>query len=214
MYAKFAGTKKAKQNNLVALSFDDGPHPENTPEVLEILKGHRAHATFFWIVENAVSLLRNNPTLFNGIISEIKTNQHEIGLHAPSDSKPTLSSRLFGFFSKPELAEAKKTLEDITGTKVSHFRPHYLQAGSSIIYAQELGMTTVLGNPISAILFNLTNFQKITTNQVNAGSILIFHDEQSRSPNQNFVPNNLSNRIRELKRRGLIVTTVSEVLEN
>src|SRR5882762_12039699 len=36
---------------LVALSFDDGPHPIFTPQVLEILHQHNAHATFFLIGE-------------------------------------------------------------------------------------------------------------------------------------------------------------------
>jgi peptidoglycan/xylan/chitin deacetylase (PgdA/CDA1 family) len=39
---------------LVALSFDDGPHPEFTPQVLEILKRHEAKATFFLIGERAL----------------------------------------------------------------------------------------------------------------------------------------------------------------
>jgi len=38
---------------LVALSFDDGPHPIFTPQVLEILHQHNAHATFFLIGERA-----------------------------------------------------------------------------------------------------------------------------------------------------------------
>ena len=56
-HAKFAGTKNARRNNYVALSFDDGPHFDNTPKVLEILNEHNIRSTFFWIVENATNLL-------------------------------------------------------------------------------------------------------------------------------------------------------------
>ena len=40
---------------LVALSFDDGPAPDHTPQVLEILSRHSAHATFFLIGDRAVA---------------------------------------------------------------------------------------------------------------------------------------------------------------
>ena len=39
---------------LIALSFDDGPHPVFTPRVLEILQQHNAKATFFLIGERAL----------------------------------------------------------------------------------------------------------------------------------------------------------------
>ncbi|MCB0433560.1 MAG: polysaccharide deacetylase family protein, partial [Mangrovimonas sp.] len=38
--------------NQVALTFDDGPHPDFTPKVLELLKKHQAKATFFCIGRN------------------------------------------------------------------------------------------------------------------------------------------------------------------
>src|SRR5258706_11298099 len=40
---------------LVAISFDDGPHPIFTPQVLDILHQHNAHATFFLIGERALT---------------------------------------------------------------------------------------------------------------------------------------------------------------
>jgi peptidoglycan/xylan/chitin deacetylase (PgdA/CDA1 family) len=43
---------------LVALTFDDGPAPDHTPQVLEILSRHGAHATFFLIGDRAVALAR------------------------------------------------------------------------------------------------------------------------------------------------------------
>jgi len=58
---------------LVALSFDDGPHPEFTPQVLEILEQHDAKATFFLIGERA---LRHQE-----VVAEIKDAGHEVGNH-------------------------------------------------------------------------------------------------------------------------------------
>ena len=58
---------------LVALSFDDGPDPENTPKVLAILARHGAHATFFVIGERA----SRHPEL----IQRIRAEGHEVGNH-------------------------------------------------------------------------------------------------------------------------------------
>jgi peptidoglycan/xylan/chitin deacetylase (PgdA/CDA1 family) len=58
---------------LVALSFDDGPHPTFTPQVLEILQQHNAKATFFLIGERAL----RHPEL----VSRIKVAGHEVGNH-------------------------------------------------------------------------------------------------------------------------------------
>ena len=58
---------------LVAVSFDDGPHPTFTPQVLEILQRHDAKATFFLIGERAL----RHPEM----VSRIKAAGHEVGNH-------------------------------------------------------------------------------------------------------------------------------------
>jgi len=58
---------------VVALSFDDGPHPTFTLEVLEILHRHDAKATFFLFGERAL----RHPE----VVSQIKAAGHEVGNH-------------------------------------------------------------------------------------------------------------------------------------
>ena len=58
---------------LVALSFDDGPHPSFTPEVLNILERHDAKATFFLIGERALR--------YRELVARIKAAGHEVGNH-------------------------------------------------------------------------------------------------------------------------------------
>src|SRR5215510_2966773 len=58
---------------LVALSFDDGPHPTFTPQVLEILQRHDAKATFFLIGERAL----RHPD----VLASIRAGGHEVGNH-------------------------------------------------------------------------------------------------------------------------------------
>ena len=59
--------------NKIALTFDDGPHPVYTPQILDTLKEYGVHATFFLIGENA----ERNPELVRRILRE----GHEIGNH-------------------------------------------------------------------------------------------------------------------------------------
>src|SRR5260370_8976761 len=56
---------------VVALSFDDGPHPRFTLQVLEILRQHDATATFFLIGERAIR--------YPDVVSQIKADGHEVG---------------------------------------------------------------------------------------------------------------------------------------
>lgn len=59
--------------HLISLTFDDGPHTEMTPEILDVLKENNVEATFFIVGENA----RQNDKLIERIITE----GHEIGNH-------------------------------------------------------------------------------------------------------------------------------------
>src|SRR5580704_5651592 len=56
-----------------ALTFDDGPHAQGTPAVLELLARERVHATFFLVGEQ----IRRNPSLPR----EILAAGHEVALH-------------------------------------------------------------------------------------------------------------------------------------
>jgi len=57
----------------IYLTFDDGPHPDTTPWLLDILKAHEAKATFFCLGKNVEKF----PALFQ----EIKAQGHAIGSH-------------------------------------------------------------------------------------------------------------------------------------
>src|SRR6202035_3885948 len=57
----------------IALTFDDGPDPKWTPQILDILRRHNAHATFFAIGAH----IAENPALTRRILAE----GNEIGSH-------------------------------------------------------------------------------------------------------------------------------------
>jgi cellulose synthase/poly-beta-1,6-N-acetylglucosamine synthase-like glycosyltransferase/peptidoglycan/xylan/chitin deacetylase (PgdA/CDA1 family)/spore germination protein YaaH len=124
----------------IALTFDDGPDPEWTPAILDILKEKHVKATFFVIGENAEA----NPGLITRIISE----GHELGNH--TFTHPNLADTPDAGVAL-ELNATQRLIEAITGHSMRLFRPPYLgdaepASGDEIApveIAQNLGYITV-----------------------------------------------------------------------
>jgi peptidoglycan/xylan/chitin deacetylase (PgdA/CDA1 family) len=95
---------------IVALSFDDGPHPRFTLQVLEILRQHGATATFFLIGERAL----RHPD----VVARIKAEGHEVGNHYFKNG-PTLGHSEAEFVAYLERTE--KAIGVGPGSKL--FRP-------------------------------------------------------------------------------------------
>jgi len=71
---------------LIALTFDDGPSPEFTPQLLDILERHRARATFFVVGETA--------SRYPELVAETTARGHTVGNHSwDHPSFPTLTGR-------------------------------------------------------------------------------------------------------------------------
>ncbi|HAJ60964.1 MAG TPA: hypothetical protein DCP31_18280, partial [Cyanobacteria bacterium UBA8543] len=68
-----SNVKPLKQEKVIALTFDDGPWPHSTPEVLDILKKNDIKATFFWIGQN----LKTYPQIAQQVVAA----GHAIGNH-------------------------------------------------------------------------------------------------------------------------------------
>lgn len=102
----------AAERGEIALTFDDGPDPELTPRVLDLLDEAGARATFFCVGVRA----RAHPHL----VREITVRGHAVENHAFEHS------RAMGFFSVRRLVrdigDAQKTLADITGSAPKFFR--------------------------------------------------------------------------------------------
>lgn len=98
----------------VALTFDDGPHPQGTPAVLEALAAVGAQATFFLVgeqVQRHASLVR-----------EIVAAGHEAAVHAHRHRNPMrLSPRAF----TSDLERAVGVIADVLGRTPAYYRPPY-----------------------------------------------------------------------------------------
>lgn len=103
----------AAQRGEIAITIDDGPDPQITPQVLEILDRHHARATFFCIGERA----RRYPDLCR----EIVRRGHAIENHTQRHS--VLFAFLGPFRTRREIRKAQDTLTAITGQAPRFFRP-------------------------------------------------------------------------------------------
>jgi len=97
----------------IALTFDDGPDPEVTPRVLDILDAHGVRATFFCIAENA----RRNPDLCR----EIARRGHLVENHSAGHRAIFAMLGMGGM--RREIVEAQEMLAEIAGRKPRFFRP-------------------------------------------------------------------------------------------
>ncbi len=157
----------------IAISFDDGPNSTFTPLVLDALKKHEVSATFFCIGKN----LQGNESLIQRIAEE----NHILGNHSYSHSY------FFDFFGtekiKQELLETNKQIEAICGKKVQFFRPPYGVTTPNIAAAVEALKFTTIGwniRSMDAVNRNESKIVKRVTEQLQPGSVILFHDTHSR----------------------------------
>jgi peptidoglycan-N-acetylglucosamine deacetylase len=103
----------AARRGEVSLTFDDGPDPEVTPRVLDLLEAAGARATFFCIGRRAEA--------FPGLAAEIARRGHRVENHTYRHPNA------FAFYLPPglreEIGRAQDALERITGRRPRYFRP-------------------------------------------------------------------------------------------
>ena len=97
----------------IALTFDDGPDPESTTALLDLLKQENVRATFFCIGER----VRANPAVAERIVDE----GHLIGNH--SEHHGWWTNFLFGRRLREELSAAQQSIESTTAVAPRYYRP-------------------------------------------------------------------------------------------
>ena len=149
----------------IALTFDDGPHPKYTEQLLDGLKERNVVATFFVTGENA----ENYPE----IIRREQEEGHLIGNHTYSHIQ--LTSRNREAF-REELVRTNAVLEEITGEKISFVRPPYGSWDKS--FEKELNMFPVLWNidPLDWCSHNAECIAARVVEKAGDGDIILMHD--------------------------------------
>lgn len=149
------------------LTFDDGPHPEATPFVLDLLKKYDAKATFFCIGRNVAS--------YTGIYNQILAEGHRVGNHT--------YNHLNGWKTKDavylnDIAEASGLIES------NLFRPPYgritaFQAKNLAPVLHQKNPKVIMWDVLSADFDISVSPEQCLKNVVMRsvkGSVVVFHD--------------------------------------
>lgn len=159
----------------VMLTFDDGPHPDYTPMVLDVLRERGVKAVFFLIGEKAIE----NPQIVRRIVDE----GHLTGIHSLRHTPEfTISSKKL---VKRDLVATKNILEELTGVKTKLFRPPYGVTNPSIGGAvKELGLISVGWSLRSFDTISGHDTEKVlkrVEKGMHDGAIILLHDRMPDS---------------------------------
>lgn len=187
------------QNNTIYLTFDDGPIPEITPWVLEVLKEENIKATFFCIGDN----IKKNPIVFKSILE----NGHAIGNHTFNHLKgwQTYSKT---YLENINLCELE--IEKHTNLQTKLFRPPYgKMTPHQIKLAREKEYKIMMWEVLTYDFdenFDENDCYTQTIANTKSGSIIVFHDSIKANKNLKAI---LQKTIRELKRKGFMFDVLS-----
>jgi peptidoglycan/xylan/chitin deacetylase (PgdA/CDA1 family) len=153
----------------VALTFDDGPHPQGTPAVLETLREAGAPATFFLAGEQVLK----RPAL----VAEIVAAGHRVELHCHRHRNQL---RLGAHALLDDADRAKAAIEDAGGQAVTDYRPPYgIFSAVGLRAVRSRGWRTVLWSQWGRDWTRRATPASITrrsTATAQAGDILLLHD--------------------------------------
>ena len=191
------------KQKVVALTFDDGPNPDATTEVLDLLQKYEARVTFF--------VLGMHAEKYPELIKSIQYHGHEIGSHGYTHNVRQYNNPQFA------RADAQRSLQAITS--ISGIRPHLLRPPGGFLsrqlvsYCIDEQLTIVIWNwdadfkDWKAVDSCLLAKQIITG--VEPGQIILLHDG---GENRQVMINALSLALPTLSRMGYRFVTVSELL--
>ncbi|MEG4285165.1 polysaccharide deacetylase family protein [Microcoleus sp. A006_D1] len=203
--SQFKGTmlRQAKldsQHKAIALTFDDGPWPTTTRQILDILKKNNIKGTFFWVGR----YLQTYPELGK----QVAAAGHAIGNH-------TWNHQYIKYNEDGAAREIDRTsalIEEVTGVKTSMFRPPggILNNGLAA-YAQKKNYAVIMWSADS--LDWRTATQSLMDNvmrQANSGGIVLMHDGGG---NRARTVQALPDIIAKLRKEGYKFVTVPELLQ-
>ncbi len=167
---KASGKEAVEEGKKICLTFDDGPHPYYTEQLLDGLKKRGVKATFFVTGEHAL--------LHPDIIKRMSEEGHMIGNHTYSHLQLG-SSNLEEF--KEELVRTNEVLEEITDQEVIYVRPPYGSWDKQL--EQELNMIPVLWSvdPLDWCRTDVSGIVRNVVVDIRENDIILMHDQYKSS---------------------------------
>ena len=193
------------REKIIALTFDDGPDPEDTPQILDLLKQYHAKATFFVVGKQ----VQEHPELAKRQVAE----GHELANH-------TFDHMYFNRRSSPEvivreLRETQEAIYQVTGKKTYLFRPPggYYNDRMIQICKKEGYLVVMWSWHQDTWDWNRPGVAKIVNkvlNNARNGDIVLMHDHVE---GKSQTVDALKQILPELQKRGYRFVTVSELVE-
>lgn len=191
----------SRDKKMIALTFDDGPHPKETNQVLDVLKKYDVKATFFIAGKHA--------NWYPEPLVRASKEGHEIGNHTFTHPDITnLSSAQI----EEEITKCEEILVKLTGKKPALFRPPYgsYRKENLAQIASKYDYKIVLWSTIDARDWENPQASKIANTiieKVKNGDIILLHDYAT-----NNTVEALNILIPELQKQGYKFVTVSELI--
>lgn len=163
-------TEVATDQKILALTFDDGPDPINTPLLLDFLKKHQVKATFFVLGKYAEK--------YPSIIKRMAEEGHEIGNHSFSHPDFNRENRQA---IQEQIKKTNQIILSLTGSKPRFFRPPggYLSYEMVDLVKEEkmiIGYWSYIQDPKDWQGKKAEQIAGYIINHVKPGQIIILHD--------------------------------------
>lgn len=186
---------QAEEPKKIALTFDDGPHPYYTEQLLDGLKERGVQATFFVTGEHA--------EMHPDVIKRMQEEGHLIGNHTYSHIQLTTKNREE---FKQELITTNEIIEQITGEEVEYVRPPYGTWDKTL--ESELNMFPVLWtiDPLDWCSDNPACVAEKVIEKADENEIILMHDYYESSVTAALEV------VDELLKEGYTFVTVDEIL--
>ena len=191
--------KSETDKNEIAISFDDGPATNYTPEIIRLLKNENIKATFFCIGNR---IARNE-----NILKQIHEDGHIIGNHSYSHHF------WFDMYSAKKMQDDMKQMDDemerVIGMKPKLFRPPYGVTNPNLKKAIIRGGYTPVGWSVRSLDTVIKDENKLLDKiiaGIKPGAVFLFHDTSKTTLHV------LTEFIQEVKKRGYQIVPLDKLL--
>ena len=198
---------RIKKSGRIYLTFDDGPHPDSTPQILALLRKYNAKATFFVIGENVLK--------YPYIMRQIIDAGHEIGEHSFSHKFPWLCDP---YRSLLDLMRGNRVLNDYRQVEDKKlFRPPYGKLNMiSLIYVFLTQRKFVFWN-VDPKDYKQDSGEKIAdlvSKKLLPGNVILLHDGR-RKLNKDLQTTGTAVEIilQQAKQKGIRLSTMNEIYQ-
>jgi len=201
-FSKDAGVTFSRvpvSGNYIAITFDDGPHPQNTPRLLDMLAQRNIKATFY--------VIGRSVDLHPGVLRRTVAEGHEVGNHSHTHR---LLSKLSNAEVRQEMQRCQDAIGRAAGVRPRTMRPPYgglLQSQRELVHS-EFGYPTILWSvdPLDWKRPGPSVVASRIISGTSAGGIVLAHDLHSQTVDA--MPATLDG----LLKRGFKFVTVSQLI--